>query len=71
MKMMRFAIDINDLTVIDLICARNDILNSKNIDKLIEYAIQNTQNGGSHEIQIMLINYKNDNIGFSDIKFDL
>lgn len=55
----------------DLICVRNDFLTADNIDFLIEYAIQNTQRGGNPEIQIMLMNYKNDKIGFSDNRFTL
>ncbi len=50
-KMVRFAIDNNDVETISEVCKRKDLLTKRNIDNLIEYTIQHTQNGGIVEIQ--------------------
>ncbi len=42
------------------------IIKKENIDKCIEYAIAHTQNGGSPEIQMMLMHYKSEVLGYKD-----
>ena len=66
MKMFRFAIDNNDVETISAVCKRKDLLTEKNINKLIEYAIQNIRKGGTVEIQALLMCYKNENIDYSE-----
>ena len=68
-RMLKFAIDNNDVDLISEICKRKDLLTKRNIDNLIEYAIQHTRNGGTVEIQALLMCYKNENIGFSTPNF--
>ena len=70
-KMIKYAIDNNNVKVITAVCKRKNLLTKKNIDKLIEYAIQHTQNGGTVEIQAILMRYKNDNIGYSEPNFSI
>ena len=70
-KMLRYAIDKNNVEIITAVCKRKDLLTKRNIDKLIEHAIQHTQNGGTVEIQVILMRYKNDNIGFSEPDFSI
>lgn len=38
----------------------------KNIDKCIDCAIEHTQNGGSPEMQTMLMHCKSETIGYTD-----
>ena len=68
-KALKSTIDNNDIETISAVCKRKDLLTKRNIDNLIEYAIQHTQNGGTVEIQALLMRYKNENIGFSTPSF--
>ncbi len=70
-KMLKYAIDENNVEIITAVCKRKNLLTKRNIDKIIEYAIQHTQNGGTVEIQAILMRYKNNNIGYSEPNFSI
>ena len=64
-KTIRAFIDENNLDCIQQL-AEYGFFNKRNIDKLIEYAIESAQNDGSLEIQLYLMDFKANNIGFAD-----
>lgn len=65
-KIIKQLIDNDDVERITAVIKNSDFITAKNIDKLIDYAIEHTQNGGSTEPQIVLMHYKNEHIGFND-----
>ncbi len=69
--MMFRAIDRKDAETVSKVCDYGKFLTEKNIDTLIDHAIDMTQNGGSLEIQIILSGYKNKKFGFRGSDFIL
>ncbi len=61
-----FLIKNHNLEIIQKLLDSGKIITKNNIDKCIEYAIAHTQNGGSPEIQMMLIHYKSEVLGYKD-----
>ena len=61
-KMFKFLIDRDDADTVQKVIGSGKFLTKNNIDKLIQYAIDNKH----HEIQVMLMNYKAKEIGYSD-----
>lgn len=59
-QMMHFAIDRNDAETVNNICESKKFLTGRNIVPITDYAINNTQQGGSIEIQAVLMNCKNE-----------
>ena len=60
----RGLIDLNDVEVIEKIVASGEFVSRRNIDKYIDYAIQK----GKNEISLILMNYKNENIGYRSME---
>ena len=54
------------LETIQQLAEYGGFFNKRNIDKLIEYAIDSVQKGGSLEIQLYLMDFKANQIGFVD-----
>lgn len=65
-KLVRTLIDEKNLEYIQKLAEYGGFFNKRNIDKLIDYAIASAQNGGSLEIQLYLMDFKANNIGFAD-----
>ena len=61
-----FLIKNHNLEIIQKLLDSGKIIKKENIDKCIEYAIAHTQNGGSPEIQMMLMHYKLEVLGYED-----
>lgn len=68
-NMFKFLIEKEDVTAVNAICESERFLNKKNIDNLIEAAIEHTRKGGSPEIQIILTDYKYEKLGFKKDAF--
>lgn len=64
-------IDNNDYLFIKYIITRGDLLDEHNIDKICDHAIANAQNGGSHEIQVLLANYRTEKLSGGDLFSEL
>ncbi len=62
-KIVTYAIQQNDIETIEVLTAVDNLFTKKNIDKLIQTAIDNQR----HEIYILLLNYKAEKLGFRDI----
>ena len=62
-KIIRYWIDKNDYPKVKGLVQSGAFITKRNIGGIIDYAIQNTQKGGNMEIQVMLMNYKNENFG--------
>lgn len=65
-KTIKSLIDERNLETIQQLAEYGGFFTKRNIDKLIEYAIESAQNGGSLEIQLYLTDFKAQNIGFVD-----
>lgn len=61
-KMFKYLIDHDDVEAVTAIINSGKFLTKRNVDKHIQYAIDN----GHFEIQVLLMNYKADKIGYSD-----
>ncbi len=59
-KIFRFIIDNEDIETVTKLLNTGKFVTKKNIDRFIDYAIENKK----MEIQVTLMNYKNDNFGF-------
>ncbi len=64
---MTHAINYGDVVFVSKISKSDKFFNKKNIDKFIDYANEKRQT----EIQVILMNYKNEHIGFDDPLGDL
>ena len=62
-KIIRYWIDKNDYQKVKELVQSGAFITKRNIGGIIEYAIENTQKGGNMEIQVMLMNYKNEKFG--------
>ena len=62
-KIIRYWIDKNDYQKVKGLVQSEAFITKRNIGGIIDYAIQNTQKGGNMEIQVMLMNYKNEKFG--------
>ena len=69
-KAVSMAVDREDLILLEELL-HTDFITKKNIDSMIEYAIQHTQKTGNAEAQVMLMNYKNQNQFYTDINHKL
>ena len=65
-KTIKLLIDEKKLETIQQLAEYGGFFNKRNIDKLIEYAIDSVQKGGSLEIQLYLMDFKANQIGFVD-----
>lgn len=63
-RIVTYAIEHNDMESIEALTAIDNLFTKKNIDKLIEKAIDRN----AHEIYILLLNYKNEHFGYTDIE---
>jgi uncharacterized membrane protein YvbJ len=63
-KIVKQTIENGDLERINKLLEKTDFVTKKNIDEFIEYAIEKEQ----HEIYLVLLNYKNDKIGFKSVE---
>ncbi|MEE5994621.1 MAG: leucine-rich repeat protein [Oscillospiraceae bacterium] len=61
-KMFKYLIDHDDVETVTAIINSGKFLTKRNVDKHINYAIDD----GHFEIQVLLMNYKEDKIGYSD-----
>lgn len=72
-KIMTFYIDNNDYFTVKGLLESDRFVTENNIMNFIEYAVEHTQKGGDMQIQLILMNYKNDKFPsmnpFDDIKF--
>ena len=59
-SVFRGLIDLDEAEVIDAIIQSGEFVSRRNIDKYIDYAIQKSKT----EISVILMNYKNENIGY-------
>ena len=62
-RIVTYAIEQNDIETIEALTAVDNLFTKKNIDKLIQTAIDKN----AHEIYVILLNYKNEHIGYADI----
>lgn len=62
-KIVTYAIKQNNIEAIEALTEVDNLFTKKNIDKLIQTAIDNQR----HEIYVMLLNYKAEKLGFKDI----
>jgi hypothetical protein len=62
-KAVKYLIDFEDVENVEKIL-KLGYVTKKNIDEFIEYAIEKEQ----HEIYLVLLNYKNDKIGFKSVE---
>ena len=65
-KIMKYFIDIDDYETVKGLLESGKFVTKKNIMKFIDHAIEHTQNGGDLQIQVLLMNYKNDNFPYID-----
>ncbi len=63
-KVMIYLITKNDTEMINFLIQTGKFFTKRNIDKLIEKAIDRN----AHEIYVILLNYKNEHIGYADIE---
>ena len=60
-KILPYFIDIDDYATVKGLLESGKFVTKRNIMKFIEHAIEHTQSGGDMQIQVLLMNYKNDN----------
>ena len=60
-KILPYFIDIDDYATVKGLLESGKFVTKRNIMKFIDHAIEHTQNGGDMQIQVLLMNYKNDN----------
>ena len=60
-KILPYFIGIDDYATVKGLLEHGKFVTKRNIMKFIDYAIEHTQNGGDMQIQVLLMNYKNDN----------
>ena len=60
-KILTYFINIDDYATVKGLLESGKFVTKRNIMKFIDYAIEHTQNGGDMQIQVLLMNYKNDN----------
>ena len=60
-KILPYFIDIDDYATVKGLLESGKCVTKRNIMKFIDYAIEHTQSGGDMQIQVLLMNYKNDN----------
>ncbi len=65
-RIMPFLIENGNADAIRKLLESGKFITKKNIDKFIGCAIGHTQNGGSIEIQTMLLHYKSEVLGYKD-----
>ncbi len=65
-RIMPFLMDHDNIDVIRKMLDSEKFITKKNIDKFIGFAIVHTQNGGSPEIQTMLMHHKSETVGYRD-----
>jgi hypothetical protein len=63
-KIMKQTIENGDIERTNQLLEKTDFVTKRNIDKFIEYAIEKEQ----HEIYLILLNYKNEKIGFKSVE---
>ena len=63
-KIVTYMIEQNDIETMEALTAVENLFTKKNIDKLIQTAIDKN----AHEIYVILLNYKNENFGFTNIE---
>ena len=63
-RIVTYEIEQNDIETIEALTAVDNLFTKKNIDKLIQTAIDKK----AHEIYVILLNYKNEYIGYTDIE---
>ena len=61
-KFFAYLLKTGDVDTVQKICDNGKLLTKHNIDKYIQAAHE----AGKHEIQTMLLNYKNEHFGFDD-----
>jgi hypothetical protein len=66
-RIVTYAIEQNDIAVIESLIAVDKLFTKKNIDKFITKAIDS----GKHEIQLLLMDYKNQIGGYTNIETDI
>lgn len=59
-KIIQFFIDIDDYETIKALLESEKFVTKSNIMKFIDYAIEHTQKSGDMQIQVLLMNYKNE-----------
>ena len=64
-KILPFFIDINDYETVKALLESGKFVTKRNIMKFVDYAIENTQKGGDMQIQVLVMNYRNEH--FPDI----
>ena len=64
-KILPFFIDINDYETVKVLLESGKFVTKRNIMKFVDYAIENTQKGGDMQIQVLIMNYRNEH--FPDI----
>lgn len=67
LKIIRHFIDLNEYDTVKGLLESGKFVTSRNIGKLIEYAIAHTQNGGDMQIQVLLTNYKHENFDSANV----
>ena len=60
-KILPYFIGIDDYATVKGLLEHGKFVTKRNIMKFIDHAIEHTQNGGDMQIQVLLMNYKNDN----------
>ena len=60
-KILPFFIDIDDYETVKALLESGKFVTKRNIMNFIDHAVEHTQNGGDMQIQVLLMNYKNDN----------
>lgn len=65
-KIVKQLIDHDDVKRITALINKTEFFNKKNIDKIIDYAIEHTQKGGSIEPQVILMHYKEEQFGYKE-----
>ena len=60
-EILPYFIDIDDYATVKGLLESGKFVTKKSIMKFIEHAIEHTQSGGDMQIQVLLMNYKNDN----------
>ncbi len=65
-KILPYFIDIDDYATVKDLLESGKFVTKRNVTKFIDLAIEHTQNGGNIQIQLLLMNYKNDNYTYKD-----
>ena len=66
LKIVTYLIDQNDIATVTAIVNSGKFLTKRNIDKMIDHAIDKER----HEIQVILMDYKNGINGYTDVETD-